>query len=218
MSFIQHVIQKVKPYMQSQGFSLKGRTFFKLQSDIAYCVTLEPGACVYVNVHINPLFMPMEFLHLTYGKRIVPNFFYVKKGDSEEWIEAWCQELAAELEKSVFPYFESISTAQKLRSFLLGSKQDIRNDLVATDEHLYKLMAYVGFYLQEEAMLSTAANWLRIRLSTSGAYSPEIREDILQQVQTLEQLAKEPLAVQQAFLQDIITKNTENFFTPRKRK
>lgn len=217
MNFIQHVIKKCKPYMKSQGYSLKGRTFFKLQSDIAYCVTLEPGAHVYVEVHIIPLFQPMEFLYLTYGKRIVPNFFYVRKGDAEEWIDAWCEELAAELERSVFPYFESISTVQKLQDFLSGSNQDIRNYMFTTNEHLERLRAYVHFYLHDDAALFASAQRLRSYLPTS-VYSPKIREDMLQQIHTLEQLTKEPLAVRQKYIQDIIRENTENFFTPRTKK
>ncbi len=56
------------PFFKANGYKKKGNTFFKIENDIAFCITFErPSGFIRVNYYFLPLYIPTEVIYITYG-------------------------------------------------------------------------------------------------------------------------------------------------------
>lgn len=153
MNLCREATKRLKPYMRTKGFSLSGRTFYYIQNDIAFCIGFEnPTGTLYAWQYIMPLYIPSEYLYLSYGDRIhrfgLP---FLTHDDAPEMIDRWYAQLCQLLEETIFPYFEQINSQQKLLQFIAPEKaDDYRVFLFCPELHMEKLRMYTYAYLQNE--------------------------------------------------------------------
>ena len=153
MNLCQEVTKRMKPYMRTKGFSLSGRTFYCIQNDIAFCIGFEnPTGTLYVWQYIMPLYIPSEYLYLSYGDRMHRfDLPFLTRDDTPEMIDQWCAQLCQLLEETIFPYFEQIDSQQKLLQFIAPEKADeYRIFLFCPEIWMEKLRMYTYAYLQNE--------------------------------------------------------------------
>ena len=123
MGISKEVIKRIAPFMKIRGFTRSGQTrYYYVANNIAFCVTFEtPTGLTYVTAHIMPLYIPCEFIYLTYGNRLnhirdikLP---LLNKDSDAATIDAWCKLLCRSIDQYIIPFFKKIETADKLLVF-----------------------------------------------------------------------------------------------------
>ena len=153
MNLCQEVTKRLKPYMRTKGFSLLRRIFYCIRNDIAFCIGFEnPSGTLYAWEYIMPLYIPSEYVYLSYGVRMHRfDLPYLNRDDAPEMIDRWCAQLCQLLEETIFPYFEQIDSPQKLLQFIAPEKADeYRVFLFCPEIWMEKLRMYTYAYLQNE--------------------------------------------------------------------
>lgn len=193
--FTYAIAGRISPFMRSRGFKRKGKRFYKIQNDIAFCIDMEmPTAWVYVWAYIIPLYMPSDVVTLSYGTRLgnLPKIMLpdLSKYESEEKIEAWCQLLCSRIEDTILPIFSTIDTPKKLAAFVEGEKEQVvaeRELFHCSLLHLDELLIYTYLYLRDWEHLDAPMKHYPRELMDFPIL-PESRKkrlDWLQQIQTL---------------------------------
>ena len=144
----------LSPYLKEKGYNKKGSCYYKIENHIAFCISLDFPSCVRAWCHILPLYMPTEFIHLDYGNTIEPKYvsrqsFLSKYDDvTDEQASRWVNELTQELEASVFPFFNLVSSPEALAKYcVLPKERKSRYLPYEGGEKLYRLQGYTALYL-----------------------------------------------------------------------
>ncbi len=151
------IYKRFTPFFKKYGFTKKGSTYYKINNDIAFCITFEFPSYARAWCHILPLYMPTEFKHLSHGN-IINNFYRevrdtLSKYDDipDSQIDTWSENMMAIFESDVFLFFDSISTPQKLLEYCKAPIY-MRNKYLpyAGGTHMLRLQAYTALYLGEK--------------------------------------------------------------------
>lgn len=117
MEIIQKIANQIRPYMKESGYTYSKKCFYSVLNDVAFCVQFDaPGGFVYTTCFIMPLYIPCQNRYYTYGYRI--NLPLLSKSATGEEIIKWSALLCDELDKSVFPLFQEITTSKRLVNIL----------------------------------------------------------------------------------------------------
>jgi len=122
MSFSTIVSKKLWEYLSNDGYSRSGRIIYKIKNDLCFCILIEmPTGIVDVEFFILPLYIPTEYIYLSYGNRLgyaersAPT---LRKTASEEEISAWSSETYQCLKTCILPFFDKIDSPKKLARFV----------------------------------------------------------------------------------------------------
>lgn len=123
MGIIQKITNQIRPYMKVKGYTFSKKCYYSVSNDIAFCVQFDaPGGLVYATFFIMPLYIPCENRYYTYGNRVnalpTSQLPVLTKLASDDEITKWCSSLCDELDKSVFPFFQKITTSKQLVNIL----------------------------------------------------------------------------------------------------
>lgn len=214
MSFTNEIAQRIGPYMKSRGFKRKGGRFYYVQNDIAFCVDLEmPTASVYVWAYVLPLYMPCDFIPLSYGNRMgnMPSVMLpsLLKTDSGEQIESWCSLLCRRIEDTILPLYRSIATPQKLAAYI-ENEAEYRAFMHCPELHMAQLRINTHLYLGNPAQARDAMDRYEQELKTAPLIQElrQDRENWLRQMRTLSDSGEEAI---RAYLVAAITKTGKLF-------
>ena len=102
-------------FMKNKGFFKKGTTYFRVENDVAFLVLFEkPSALTYCSFAFMPLYMPAKSVYLSYGNRMNNCFPQFTPLTTSADAEVWYPALADLLQAEVFPFWEKISSAEKI--------------------------------------------------------------------------------------------------------
>ena len=141
--------------MKSNGFRIRNRTYYYISNDIAYCITFEqPTGLMYIWAHINPLYMPNNFLSLTYGNRLnhisdvrLPP---LEKNANSAEIDQWCDDLLRYLDNVILPFFRQNDTPQKLVTYVEQPGRELVTRIICCPSiWLERLRMYTYMYLRD---------------------------------------------------------------------
>lgn len=160
MNFTYEIAKQIGPYMRSRGFKRKGKRFYNIQNDIAFCIEFEmPSDSIYVWAYILPLYMPCDFITLSYGNRLgnMPSIMLplLNKTDSTEQISAWCALLCSRIEDTILPFFRSIDSPLKL-AVSIEKDGEFRKFMHCPEIHMAELRIYTHLYLRNQIQLQDA--------------------------------------------------------------
>lgn len=189
MSFTNEIAQRIGPYMKSRGFKRKGGRFYYVQNDIAFCVDLEmPTASVYVWAYVLPLYMPCDFIPLSYGNRMgnMPSVMLpsLLKTDSGEQIESWCSLLCRRIEDTIVPLYRSIATPQKLAAYI-ENEAEYRAFMHGTKLDMERLRVYTDLYLHETDRLAESMDRYARELKSCTYLMPAVVQNRMEEIQSL---------------------------------
>ena len=76
MTLTDKIHKRLRPYAKERGLLRKGRTYYTITEDTAYCFSIENHTFdVYVHFYLIPLYMREENHILTYGNLLNSLFF-----------------------------------------------------------------------------------------------------------------------------------------------
>lgn len=134
------LIKQIAPYLKTKNYTQKGRLFYVIQNNIAYCIEFErPAQQVYLAYYVLPLYIPFETRCFTYGRRM-------PFGISADNAEMLCKELYKCFDKIVFPFFKKASSPEKLINLCKTNIGRNRFDCTKVDKMrlLYLTYAFLG--------------------------------------------------------------------------
>ena len=160
--FQQEVKKRIGPYMKQKGFRLRNRTYYYIKNDIAFCISFEqPTGSMYTWAHVNPLYVPHEFIFLSYGNRLndmsdvkLPT---LDKGSDTAEIDAWCELFFRGIDEHILPFFQQIETPKKFLAYVEQPKRKIYGDPEELRMYTY---LYLRDYTNSEAAISAYQNSL----------------------------------------------------------
>ena len=144
---------QLAPFFKANGYKRKSNRFYKIVNNIAFCIELNRPGGLYVQSYIIPLYMPHDYIVLTYGERLqefkkcpVPDEHYLTERTE-------CNEYVAKTieccEKYIFPFYERISTADGLLEFLNGRLKSIQEYFFTGPMEIIELKIYTNFILSQ---------------------------------------------------------------------
>lgn len=161
--FQQEVKKRIGPFMKSRGFRLRCRTYYYIKNDIAYCISFEqPTGWMYTWVHVNPLYIPHEFIFLSYGNRL-NDMADVKlptlgKGSDPTEIDDWCELFFRSIDDHILPFFQQIDTPKKLLAYVENPERNKRGGMIrCTPLDIEELRMHTYLYLCDLPKAEAAA-------------------------------------------------------------
>jgi len=170
---MKELLKGIGSYMKKYGFKQKGKLYFVIKNDIAFCLELEkPGRSIYLAHYVIPLYIPHESRCFTYGMRTNLDSVFMHGNmhcnkhslDMKDPLE----KLVSYIEINVFPFFERFGNISRLTQFAEANKLGdyILCDDISRLRLLFLSYAFIGKH--NEALEITTeyrialqnANWL----------------------------------------------------------
>ena len=155
MTLMDKIHKEIKPYMAKNGFLRKGRIYYRISHDISYCIGFDnPGHNVHAYFFLMPLYIRSEFQYLTYGERL--NILFHKeipvldKTATDGQIIDWVNSITNLISAYVLPFFQNISTPEKLLSFLSNDWEIIKKHIHCPPLDRLKLKMFTLLYLHRK--------------------------------------------------------------------
>ena len=151
MTLTDKIHKRLRPYAKERGLLRKGRTYYTITEDTAYCFSIENHTFdIYVHFYLIPLYMREENHILTYGNLLNSLFFEkiptLQKTAAEEEIDAWVAIVTGIVDSYVLPFFRQVGSPEKLLDFLALSWEEQKDYLFCPPEHRLRLKAYTLLY------------------------------------------------------------------------
>ncbi len=155
MTLMEKIHKRLRPYAKDRGFLRKGRTYYTITEDTAYCVGFEDhGHEVCVQYYLMPLYMRSEYHCLTYGERLNVLFReripLLQKSATEEEIDAWVAIVTGIIDSFVLPFFRQVDSPEKLLEFLNRDWEEQKKYLFCPPERRLLLKIYTLLYLHRK--------------------------------------------------------------------
>jgi hypothetical protein len=169
---MEKIHKKLRPYMRGKGLMRKGRVYFKIIGDIAYCIGFEfPGHNVHAYFFIVPMYMRYDSMHITYGERINTLFHekmpVLKKTGTDDEIGTWIETVTGILDTHVLPFFDRIDTPEKLLNFLFDNWEQRKKYIFCPPLETIRLQMYTLLYLHRTHEAKEAIESFRAELGQS---------------------------------------------------
>lgn len=169
MTLMERIHKQLGPYMKEKGFLRKGRYYYQIIGDIAYCIGFDnsPGS-VYAYFFVMPLFIRSDFIYITYGERLNVLFrdrmpaLDKTSGDGE--ISAWAETVTALLDDYVFPFFRQMDSPERLLSLLARDRNRRNAYIFCPLLDAIRLKMYTLLYLHRKAEARAAIEEYRAEL------------------------------------------------------
>lgn len=217
MNLTDKIHKRLRPYAKERGLLRKGRTYYIITEDTAYCFSIENHSFdVYVHFYLIPLYMREENHMLTYGNQLNSLFFEkiptLQKTASEEEIDAWVAIVTGIVDSYVLPFFRQVGSPEKLLDFLALSWEAQKGYLFCPPVHRLRLKVYTLLYLhkQEEAREAVAA--LREELDGVSNFTDRMRKILRSEADNLEAMCGWTQAQLDAFFAESIAFTKEKCF------
>ncbi len=210
-------IKYIKPLMKKMGFSLFRRCFYSIKNDVAYCVEFEsPSSSIYVWFYIIPLYMPYEHRTFSFGNRCSSvakfNLPPLSRDSSEQEAILWCEDLRACLINYIFPFFQSISTPQKILDFLKIPTKKRRLYFFCAKLFKLRLKTFSALYLGEKKQAQTALSKYVKALKKCSFLHLDILNDFFQEAISIKELFSCQPAALKFYFQNNIEITKKNCF------
>lgn len=179
---LKDVIKIMTPFFKEHGYSKKGSMFYKIQNQIAYCISFEHPGGLYVISHIIPFYIPLEIPSIAYGGRLnqmkswdVPVEFYLNDMTEDACIE-WCNKVKKCCKKHIFPLYDEIGSLSDLINFLNKGEQYVKQKFVGfCGLPFYELRAYTNFMLSDYKQMVSDIQKANFKIDAWPVY-PYIKE------------------------------------------
>lgn len=212
------------PFFREHGFTKKGSTYYKIDNDIAFCITFEFPSCARAWCHILPLYMPTEFVHLSHGN-IINNFYRdvcdtLSKYDdvSDSQIDMWAENVIAIFESDVFLFFDSISTPQKLLKYCEAPVHMRNKYLPYTDgTDMLRLQAYTALYLGEKRTAKKLIEDFRKTVLQNKHITEKLVNQYVAEADEMKKMLSVSSAERDVLFSKICEKSFETCFKPKKK-
>lgn len=217
MNLTDKIHKRLRPYAKTRGLLRKGRTYYTITEDTAYCFSIENHSFnVYVHFYLIPLYMREEDHILTYGNLLNSLFFEkiptLQKTASEEEIDAWAAIVTGIVDSYVLPFFRQVGSPEKLLDFLALSWEAQKGYLFCPPFHRQRLKTYTLLYRhrQKEAWEAVAA--LREELDGVSNFTDRMRKILRSETDNLEAMCGWTQAQLDAFFAESIAFTKEKCF------
>ena len=208
--FQQEVKKRIGPYMKAKGFRLRGRTYYFIENDVAYCVTFEqPSGLMYAWVHVNPLYIPDESLFLSYGNRL-SNIADIKLPVLTKWsdsadIDNWCKLFCSCMDTHILPFFRQTDTPIKLLAYVeRPGRKGVDGMIGGSPLSVAKLSMYTYMYLNNWPKAEEAIGAFRKAL-LDGRITVSLREQLQKEADETELLISKGEEAVNAFCSQTIS-------------
>ena len=160
-NFTKELVNRIAPFMRTNGFSRKGRHFCKITNDLALCFSIEmPSALVYVEAYIVPLYIPCEHRYFTYGNRMNQidsiKLPVLSKSADADSIENWCQLFCDSVSSNMLPFFQKVDSPHKLLDYMNSSHFSSTSYIFCPIAEICRLKMFTYFYASELEMARNA--------------------------------------------------------------
>ena len=217
MNLTDKIHKRLRPYAKARGLLRKGRTYYTITEDTAYCFSIENHSFdVYVHFYLIPLYMREENHILNYGNLLNSLFFekipMLQKTASEEDIDAWAAIVTGIVDSYVLPFFRQVDSPEKLLDFLALSWEAQKDCLFCPPFHRQRLKTYTLLYRhrQEEAWEAVAD--LREELDGVSNFTDRMRKILRSEADNLEAMCGWTQAQLDAFFAESIAFTKEKCF------
>lgn len=188
------LLKDIGSYMKKYGFKRKGKLYFTIKNDIAFCLEFEkPGHSIYLAYYVIPLYIPHETRCFTYGTRtnldsvFMRGNMYQNQHSLDE--KDRLQTLVSYIEINVIPFFERFGNILRLTQFAEADKLDdyILCDDISRLRLLFLSYAFIG--KQNEALAITME--YRIALQNANWLTDAVKEQRVKEIEDICYLLKE---------------------------
>jgi len=149
MNFTQEIIKQISSGMKERGYKKKGKYFYYIQNDIAFCIEIDYGYLLYATFYIVPLYMPASCRYYTYGNRLNSHpkskLPLIRKESSASEVALWVRKYIESIDNVVIPFFNNVSTPQKIAVY--SSSID---EFFCPDIDIARMLLYTHLYLQNK--------------------------------------------------------------------
>ena len=216
MTLTDKIHKRLKPYAKERGLLRKGRTYYTITEDTAYCVSIENHTHdIYVHFYLMPLYMREENHILTYGERLNVLFFEeiptLQKTATEEEIDTWAGIVTGIIDRCVLPFFRQVSSPEKLLDFLALSWEVQNNYLRCPPVHRLRLKTYTQLYLHRQEAWAAVAE-LREELDKCGYLTDRLLQSLRTEADCLEAMCTWPHEELDSFFAESVAFTKENCF------
>lgn len=195
MTLMEKIHRRLRPYAKERGLQRKGRSYYTITEDTAYCVSFENHTHdVYAHFYLMPLYMREENHILTYGERLNTLFRKkmpsLEKTASEEEIDAWVAIVTGIIDSYVLPFFRQVGSPEKLLNFLALS-WDVQKSYFSCPPHQrLRLKSYTLLYLRRRTEARGAIEAYRAELGQCGFLMDRIIKSCHEEVDELESMLR----------------------------
>ena len=175
--------------MKQRGYIKKGKCFYYVQNDIAFCVELDyAGHLLYVTYYFIPLYIPALNRYYSYGNRLnshpqskLPN---LDASATREQISFWTEELIHEIKYLVIPFFTDVSSPSKVIQYF-DSDNIIKQHVHCPEIQINRLLLFTHSYLHNKQELIHQANKMYRCIQSCTFLSPKILDKYLNETRHL---------------------------------
>ena len=220
MNFTYKLASRISKFMKSKGFTRRGKLYYRIQDNIAYCICFEsPSGKAYTWFFVMPLFIPSEYVYLSYGNRLenLCRFPSISKDSADEELELWVHYLMHVLEEKVFPYFERIGSASSLLEYIQQEYLYICEYVCTSPCNRGKLETYLSFYLGDREAFIKAAEKYRGAIDHSSFF-PQLKNKWLERLDELERIIMNDPSQIESYCRGSISFTMQHCFSPKKRE
>ena len=217
MTLTDKIHKRLRPYAKERGLLRKGRTYYTITEDTAYCFSIENHTFdIYVHFYLIPLYMREENHILTYGNLLNSLFFKkiptLQKTAAEEEIDAWAAIVTGIVDSYVLPFFRQVDSPEKLLDFLALSWEAQKDYLFCPPEHRLRLKTYTLLYLHRQEEAREAVTVLREELDRVSNFRDRMRKILYTEAYNLEAMCGWTQAQLDAFFAESIAFTKEKCF------
>ena len=223
------VAATLTPFFKSYGFKRKGCRFYKIENQIAFCVSMYRPKVLNPLFYVMPLYVPAGYEYLNFGKHLsyfthgtvlrknlYVSFGLQKEEEARNMVEENVIYIKKICETMLFPRFEMINSPEKLITYL-NDKELAKSVLrwCCEDWLWYKMKAYTDFYLSDFTTM-----YKDIELSkkcASKGLTVEVQEKLKKEFDKLTELSKAPEEERRRFVAECIDYTAEHCFKGIKR-
>lgn len=189
MGFTQDIIKKISPFMKQSGYIRKGKCFYYVQNDIAFCVELDyTGHLLYVTYYFMPLYIPALNRYYSYGNRLNSHpqskLSNLDANATKEQISFWLEELIYEIKHLVNPFFADVSNPSKVIQYLHSDNINTQH-IHCPEIQINRLLLFTHSYLHNKEDIIYQANKMHRCIQSCTFLSPKILDKYLDETRQM---------------------------------
>lgn len=186
--------KSIGPYMKKNGFKRKGKFYFKIKNDIAFCLEFEkPSQIIYIAYYFIPLYIPHENRCFTYGNRVYLESVLTceyrdQKKNCSNKVNLY-NSLLHYIEITIIPFFDKFSDLSSLIEFTKNDKSN--NCTICTSVDSVKLLLFSYSFTGQYNLALDAAKKYRILVHNANWLTNTVKENMLKEVDYITYLIQE---------------------------
>ena len=208
------LLKQMQPFLESHGFKLCGKVYYKIIHNIAFCLEFEIPGGLYVLCYPLPFYMPNNVRSYQYGVRLAASPYkelpFLDKTAGEDQIVNWCQVLSEYLLQNIFPYFEDVSEPIALAEFFKKKKN--RRKICCTDLGADRLLLFTYLFLEDKKNFEKVVNRYRNNLKNCSYLMPNIIKELEKEAERISCLMKESHEQIEIFFSSVVEENIRVHF------